>query len=166
MKLITKNIKRKLINSMKYHPLGQRGFTPFSKAGGFNNKDISNYVSYANESLLSVVIVESKEGLERLDEIVEIDGVDVVYFGAYDISQSLGHPGEVKHPEVVKSIQKGVELVSRKGKFSGGFVPQSKDDIKWLLDMGMRFITYEVDSSMIQTHVGGITDWFHEEANK
>ena len=71
-----------------------------------------------------------------------------------------------KHPEVVRSIQKGVELVSRKGKFSGGFVPQSKDDIKWLLDMGMRFITYEVDSSMIQTHVGGITDWFHEEANK
>ena len=156
----------KFIKSMKYFPLGQRGFTPFSKAGGFNNKNSSDYVSYANESLLSVVIVESKEGLERLDEIVEIDGVDVVYFGAYDISQALGYPGEAKHPEVVRSIQKGVELVSRKGKFSGGFVPQSKDDIKWLLDMGMRFITYEVDSSMIQTHVGGITDWFHEETNK
>jgi len=156
----------KLIKSMKYHPLGQRGFTPFSKAGGFNNKNISDYVSYANNSLLSVVIVESKEGLENLEEILEIDGIDVVYFGAYDISQSLGHPGEVKHPEVVKSIKKGVDFVSRKGKFAGGFVPQSRDDIKWLLDMGMRFITYEVDSSIIYTHVGGVADWFHEEVKK
>jgi len=156
----------KLINSMKYHPLGQRGFTPFSKAGGFNNKNTSNYVSYANDSLLSVVIVESKEGLERLDEIVEVDEIDVVYFGAYDISHALGRPGEVKHPEVVRSIQKGVELITRKGKFAGGFVPQSRDDIKWVLDMGMRFITYEVDSSIIRNHVGVLTDWFHEEFNK
>jgi 4-hydroxy-2-oxoheptanedioate aldolase len=161
-----KRDSKKLIQSIKYYPSGNRGFSPFSKAGGFSNKNISDYVNYANESLLSVVIVESKEGLERLDEIAEIDGIDVVYFGAYDISQALGYPGEAKHPEVVRSIQKGVELVSRKGKFSGGFVPQSKDDIKWLLDIGMRFITYEVDSSMIQTHVGGITDWFHEETNK
>jgi len=156
----------KLIKSMKYHPLGERGFTPFSKAGGFNNKNTSNYVSYSNDSLLSVVIVESKEGLQGLEEIIEIDEIDVVYFGAYDISQALGYPGEVKHPEVVKSIQKSVELVSRKGKFSGGFVPQSKDDIKWILDMGMRFITYEVDSSIIQTHLGGVTDWFREEVSK
>jgi len=156
----------KLIKSMKYHPLGERGFTPFSKAGGFSNKNTSDYVSYANDSLLSVVIVESKEGLERLEEIIEVDEIDVVYFGAFDLSQALGHPGEVKHPKVVKSIQKGIELVSRQGKFSGGFVPQSIDDIKWILDMGMRFITYEVDSSIIQAQVGGVTDWFHEEVNK
>ena len=158
-----KRDSKKLIQSIKYHPLGKRGFTPFSKAGGFSNKNISNYVNYANESLLTVAIVESKEGLEKLDEISEIDGIDVVYFGAYDISQSLGYPGEVKHPEVVKSIQKGVEIILKQGKFAGGFVPQSKDDIKWILDMGMRFITYEVDSSIIQTHLGGVTDWFREE---
>jgi len=156
----------KLIKSMKYHPFGERGFTPFSKAGGFNNKNTSEYVSYANDSLLSVVIVESKEGLEKLEEILEVGEIDVVYFGAFDLSQALGHPGEVKHPEVVKSIKKGIELVTNQGKFSGGFVPQSKDDIKWILDMGMRFITYEVDSSIIQSHVGNITDWFHEDCIK
>jgi len=156
----------KLVSSVKYHPSGERGFTPFSKAGGFNNRNTSDYVKRANSETLSVVIIESKEGLDRLDEIVDVDGVDVVYFGAYDLSQALGHPGEVRHPEVIESIQKGVQLVSRKGKWAGGFVPQSKDDIKWLLDMGMRFITYEVDSSIIHRHVCGITDWFEEELKK
>lgn len=156
----------RLGNSVKYHPSGARGFTPFSKAGGFNNRDTPGYVKRANEATLSVVIIESKEGLDRLDEIVDVDGVDVVYFGAYDLSQSLGYPGDVRHPGVVASIQKGVEVVTRKGKWAGGFVPQSKDDIKWLLDMGMYFITYEVDSSIIHTHVRGITDWFDEEVRK
>jgi 4-hydroxy-2-oxoheptanedioate aldolase len=157
---------QKMIQSMKYHPAGFRGFTPFSKAGGFKNKDTSEYVDYANETLLSVVIIESKNALDRLEEILEIDEIDVVYFGAYDISQALGFPGEVKNIKVVKSIQKGVEAVIRSGKFAGGFVPQSKDDIKWLLDMGMRFITYEVDSSLIFKHMNSITDWFNQDSIK
>lgn len=157
---------KKLVSFVKYHPSGARGFTPFSKAGGFSNKDTAGYVKCANESTLSVVIIESKEGLDRLDEIVDVDGVDVIYFGAYDLSQALGHPGEVRHSDVVASIQKGVEVVTKKGKWAGGFVPQSKDDIKWLLDMGIRFITYEVDSSIIYNHVRGITDWFEEEVSK
>jgi len=156
----------RLVNSVKYHPSGARGFTPFSKAGGFNNRDTAGYVKRANEATLSVVIIESQEGLDRLDEILDVDGIDVVYFGAYDLSQALGYPGEVRHSAVVGSIQKGVEIVTRKGKWAGGFVPQSKDDIKWLLDMGMRFITYEVDSSIINTHVRGITDWFEAEVEK
>ena len=155
-----------LVNCVKYHPSGERGFTPFSKAGGFNNRDTAGYVKRANEATLTVVIIESKEGLETLDEIVDVDDIDVIYFGAYDLSQALGHPGEVRHPDVVSSIQKGVELVNRKGKWAGGFVPQSQDDIKWLLDIGMRFITYEVDSSIIYTHIRGISDWFQEEVGK
>lgn len=156
----------KVVNSTKYSPSGMRGFTPFSKAGGFTNRDTAGYVQRANEATLSVVIIESKEALNRLEEIVDVDGIDVIYFGAYDLSQALGHPGDVRHPEVVHSIQKGVEVVTRKGKWAGGFVPQSKDDIKWLLDMGMRFITYEVDCSIIHSHVSGVTDWFEKEISK
>ncbi len=161
---ISNNIEASnLVSSSHYYPLGQRGFTPFSKAGGFNNKNVSNYVQTANDSILTVVIIESKEGLDNLDQIIEIEGIDVVYFGAYDLSQALGYPGEVKRPVVVDEIRKGVNAVSRSGKWSGGFVPQSRDDIKWLLDMGMRFITYEVDSSIIYTNIHAVSTWFNEE---
>ena len=127
---------KNLVSSVKYCPLGERGFTPFSKAGGFaTNASASEYVKVANKNTLTVVIVESKEGLEKLDEIIAIDGVDVVYFGAYDLSQALGHPGDVFHPDIVKAIREGVDLVSGQGKWAGGFVPKSRDDIKWLLVM-------------------------------
>lgn len=152
---------KKLVSSVKYHPLGQRGFTPFSKAGGFNNSDTSGYVKRVNQSTLSIVIIESREGLDRLDEILE-EEIDIVYFGAYDLSQALGHPGDVRHSDVIQSIRDGVEKVNRSGKWAGGFVPQSRDDIQWLLDLGMRFITYQVDSSIIHRHVRGVVDWFSE----
>jgi len=156
----THNAAKKLVSSVKYPPLGGRGFTPFSKAGGFTNSKASDYVKIANEATLSVVIIESKEGLKNLDEIIAVDEVDIVYFGAYDLSQALGHPGDIYHTDVVKEIRKGVGLVSRQGKWSGGFVPKSKDDVKWLLDMGMHFITYEVDNSILQSHLHNVMDWF------
>lgn len=157
---------RRLAQAIKYHPLGERGFTPFSKAGGFSNQRTADYVATANAEVVGVAIVESIDGLSNLEEIAAQDGIDVVYFGAYDLSQALGYPGEPRHPEVVAAIRGGAERVRQAGKCAGGFVPQSKDDIKWLLDLGMRFITYEVDSSILFKHVRDIRDWFVTEAGE
>ena len=79
------------------------------------------------------------------------------------ISQVLGCPGDVKNIKVINAIKSGVEKANINGKYAGGFVPQSKDDVKWLLDMGMKFITYEVDSSIIYTQARGVSDWFKDE---
>ena len=149
-----------LVNAVKYHPQGSRGFTPFSKAGGFTNTNVDEYVGRAINETLNIVIVESKEGLNNLEEILKVDAIDIIYFGAYDLSQALGHPGNTKHPDVVQAIQQGVDMVNNAGKYAGGFVPQNKDEIQELLDMGMKFITYEVDSSIIHKLVSGISSWF------
>ena len=161
--MINKITTSSFINSIKYHPKGRRGFTPFSKAGGFSNKKIDEYIRISNEQIIGVVIIESKEGMINLEEIVMQDGVDIVYFGVYDLSQSLGHPGNVKHASVIQEIQNGVNIVNKYGKCAGGFVPQSKDEIKWLLDIGMRFITYDVDASILNHHLNDISEWFDNE---
>ena len=149
-----------LVDATKYHPQGNRGFTPFSKAGGFTNVNVDKYVGRAIDETINIVIIESKEGLDNLEEILKVDAIDIVYFGAYDLSQALGHPGNTKHPEVVQAIQQGVNLVNGADKYAGGFVPQSKNEIQELLDMGMKFITYEVDSSIIHKHVDDVSSWF------
>jgi len=156
----------RLAQAIKYYPHGMRGFTPFSKAGGFSNQRTAEYVHVANRETVGVAIVESLAGLANVEEISAQEGIDVVYFGAYDLSQALGHPGEPRHPEVVAAIRQGVERVQKLGKCAGGFVPQSKDDVKWLLDFGMRFITYEVDSSILFRHVRDLRDWFAMEIAK
>jgi 4-hydroxy-2-oxoheptanedioate aldolase len=150
---------RQLVNATKYYPNGDRGFTPFSKAGGFNNDNILTHIKRSIDETINIVIIESKEGLDNLEQIASTDSIDVVYFGAYDLSQALGYPGEIRHPNIIKEIKKGVNIVNKLGKHSGGFVAQSKGDINELVDMGMRFITYEVDSSIIYSHVKGMTDW-------
>ena len=156
----------KLAQAIKYHPNGMRGFTPFSKAGGFSNQRTAEHVLTSNRQTAGIVIVESLAGLNNVEEIAAQDGIDVIYFGAYDLSQALGHPGEPRHPNVVAAIRQGTERVERLGKCAGGFVPQSKDDIKWLLDLGMRFITYEVDSSILFRHVRDLREWFAMETSK
>ena len=152
-----------LVNVTKYYPLGSRGFTPFSKAGGFTNENTSSYIERAIYETINVVVIESKNGLDNLEQIVEVENIDIVYFGAYDLSQALGHPGDVNHPDVVKAIRKGTEQVNRAGKYAGGFVPQTRDSIKLLIDIGMKFITYEVDSSIIHNQARDIVDWLSNE---
>jgi 4-hydroxy-2-oxoheptanedioate aldolase len=154
------------VDATKYHPQGNRGFTPFSKAGGFTNVNVDKYVGRAIDETINIVIIESKEGLDNLEEILKVDAIDIVYFGAYDLSQALGHPGNTKHPEVVQAIQQGVNLVNGADKYAGGFVPQSKNEIQELLDMGMKFITYEVDSSIIHKHVDDVSSWFLRTKNE
>jgi len=159
----SRSLANRLVQYTKYSPEGGRGFTPFSKAGGFNNKYAKEYISRANRELINVVIIESKQGLDKLEDILTVEGIDVVYFGAYDLSQSLGCHGNIKDERVVNAIKQGVDLVNRHGKYAGGFVPQTQEEIKCLLDMGMKFITYQVDSSVIYNNLRVTKDWFLKE---
>lgn len=151
---------RKLARSAKYHPQGMRGFTPYTRPGGFGAVPGKDYAAKANALTLTTAIVESKEGLSNLDEILEVEGLDIVYFGAYDLSQALGVPGEVRHKTVVDAVKKAAAKASKAGKVAGGFVAKSKDDVKWQLDLGLRFITYDVDSSVLLQGYRGVTEWF------
>jgi 4-hydroxy-2-oxoheptanedioate aldolase len=117
----------------------------------------------ANAFTVTGVIIESMNGINQLDEILNIEDLDIIYFGAYDLSQDLGVPGEVSNKKVVSVIESAVNKVVSGGKCAGGFVPQSKDDVKRLMDMGIKFITYNVDSDILYRPVNDIVEWFESE---
>jgi len=105
-----KSEAKNFINNIKYDPLGSRGFSPFTKSGGFDNKDLK-YKDKANSLITSIVIIEDLEGLNNLDEILEIESIDIIYFGAYDLSQSLGLTGDVYNDKVISLVKTGVQKV-------------------------------------------------------
>ncbi|PIQ83377.1 MAG: hypothetical protein COV75_07825 [Candidatus Omnitrophica bacterium CG11_big_fil_rev_8_21_14_0_20_63_9] len=154
---------RRLIEAAKYPPQGSRGFSPFSRAGGFTNLDAATYPARANTFTLTATIVESRRGMEALKEILTLEDLDVVYFGAYDLSQEAGVPGDWRHAKVLPTITRGVQQVAAAGKAAGGIVAESQDDVKRLLDMGMRFITYDVDSAILARPVQRLAEWFAKE---
>jgi 4-hydroxy-2-oxoheptanedioate aldolase len=151
---------KNFVANTKYSPLGNRGYTPFTKSGGFTNRNNDSYLSKANDFTFSSIIIESLEGLSNLDDILKIENLDLIYFGAYDLSQALGFTGNNKHPKVISTIEIAVQKVINSGKLAGGFVAQSQDDISWLLDIGIKFIIYNVDSDIILNNTKTINNWF------
>ena len=145
----------------RYAPRGMRGFSPFTKAGGYTNARGGAYAKTANELIAVAALIESKAGLDALDQILEEPGIDIVYFGAFDLSQALGVPGEVKSPKVVGAIRDAVLKVRAKGKFAGGFVAFTQDDVRWQIDLGLTFITFGVDTGLLYQAVRPVTEWFH-----
>jgi len=150
-----------LVSFSKYSPMGQRGFSPFTKAGNFNDKEINKHIQNSNDLLLGVII-ESVEGLDNLNEILEVNEIDLVYFGAYDISQSLGFPGDVKNPEVLEILEDGISKVKQVKKICGGFVAKDEEDVKWLVDMGIDFVTYQTDSLALYEAMNSISNFFEK----
>lgn len=155
-----------LIESVKYPPLGRRGFTPFSRAGGFQSDSSGTHTSRANDLTLTAAIVESREGLERIDELLCAEELDVIYYGAYDLSQALGVPGQPQHPEVVRTIRAAAAKTLKAGKCPGGFVAHSIDDIRRQREMGLRFITYGVDNALLFKACREATTWFASGRNQ
>jgi len=152
-----------LASALRYQPAGGRGFTPFSKAGGFSNRNVEAHIERSNRGVIGVAIVESVEALEVAADIAMVDGIDVVYFGAYDLSQALGFPGQPRHQAVVEAITEGVKRVRAVDCCAGGFVPQDRSGIVELLEMGMGFITYDLDSSILFRHLAELAEWFEGE---
>lgn len=107
------------VRAGKYSPAGTRGACPWVRAAGYNAKDWNAYLDWANKETMVVLTIESKEGVENIDEILQVPGIDAIMVGAFDMAQSLGIPGQITHEEVVsridlvskKVIEKGIPLI-------------------------------------------------------
>jgi len=92
-----------LVRAARYAPLGTRGITG-GRTTGFGSIPLPEYLKRANEQILTVAMIEDREALEVLDEIVSVEGLDMVLEGAIDLSQSLGIPAQVDHPRLQEAI--------------------------------------------------------------
>lgn len=110
---------RKIVNWAHYAPEGCRG-VGLARAHGYGMR-FSEYIERANQDTVVVIQAEQIEAVERIEEIVAVPGVDGVFVGPYDLSASLGHLGEVNHPEVTAAIDKVFTACREAGKAAGVF---------------------------------------------
>lgn len=99
----TEEEARSAVRWSLYPPQGERS-VGVSRAQGYGLK-FGEYVNQANKDLLIVVQVEHTEGVMNIEAIVGVPGIDVILIGPYDLSGSLGVPGEIQHVEVEKAIE-------------------------------------------------------------
>ena len=148
----------------KYHPQGERGFSPFTRAGSYGI-ELEEYANRANENTLVVLNVEGLEGLRNLKQIAGVPNIDVIFIGPFDLSQSMGKPGKIENPEVIKSIRHSVGIVKSKGLACGSFAHNSQY-LDILISCGVQYITYMVDSAMILQAYRDLYEKFNKKKNE
>ena len=138
---------RLAVESVKYYPKGKRGFSPFTRAARYG-LDAQGHTGNSNDKTIVVLNIEGVDGVRNLRKIVKVPDIDVIFIGPYDLSQSLGKPGQIEDGEIIECIGKSVKIAEAQGLACGSFARDMKY-LEILLDCGVRYVTYMVDSAVI-----------------
>jgi 2-keto-3-deoxy-L-rhamnonate aldolase RhmA len=148
-----------IVKATRYPPEGTRGFGPL-RASRYS-MDYPDYFARANQNMLVSFVLETKEALANLEEIMAVPGVDALCFGLFDLCISLGlNPMEMPFPEVEAEIDRAVEA-GRKAGVAVGVGVASPDELHRRLDQGLRFIPYGTDYMLLAGAAKQGLDAFH-----
>jgi len=133
------------VSASRFHPLGSRGFNPFVRAADFSARATAEFFARANDEVALILQIESKAGIEAVDGILTLAGIDALFIGPYDLSQSLGIPGETSHPSVFAAGERIVKSCEARGVAAGVFTNGEQDARRWI-EIGVRYLCLSVDT--------------------
>lgn len=148
----------KIVIASKYPPAGQRS-VGLTRAHGYG-ESFSKYLSTANSDLIIMAQIEHEEGVKNIDSILNVSGIDSIFIGPYDLSASMGLPGQVQHPDVINAIQ----LVKKKCADAGmpyGIFASGPEPLRQEIKDGCRYLLCGVDSSLMSAALRDLADRIH-----
>jgi 4-hydroxy-2-oxoheptanedioate aldolase len=142
----------------KYPPAGTRGYNPFTRVENYSIRGTSK-ARNTNAFSINGVIIENRTAALDLDRILDVEDLEIVYLGAYDMSVALGKPGDMKNPELVKFMELSIDKILKAKKIAG-VMAQSVESIKHYRELGACFIVTGVDSFLIGNKFSTLKDDF------
>jgi 4-hydroxy-2-oxoheptanedioate aldolase len=133
------------VASVKYHPSGVRGLAGTRAASYGQAMPLKEYTKRANEETLIVAHIETAEAVERLDTILGVKGLDVVFIGPTDLSHSFGVPGDTQHPRVKEAVERIVTMTLESAIALGIFVGNAGAGAEWCR-RGARYVAVGLES--------------------
>jgi 2-keto-3-deoxy-L-rhamnonate aldolase RhmA len=135
---------KRVVAAAKFPPQGIRGFS-FCRGNNYG-VDFDQYVRQTNQDIAVVVMIESKDAIDNIDEILSVDGVDGVFIGPYDLSGSYGIPGKTNDTLVQEGCRRVLDACASAGKSAGlHVVIPSVENIEKALADGFTFIAIGAD---------------------
>jgi len=134
---------RELVRACHYPPKGVRGVgATAARATMFGS--VSEYIQTADQEVCLLVQVENRAGIDALDEILQVEGIDGVFIGPADLSTDMGHQGNSAHPEVRAAIADAITRIKAAG-IAPGILGVSEEATQAYLDMGAQFLAVGID---------------------
>ena len=144
---------KKVIEYSKYTPMGNRGVSLYRPHTGFEKLPSGiEYMKQCNEQNFIICQMESKKGVENVDAILDIDGVDAVFVGPNDLSQGYGIFGQLDNPILGEAIDKVIAAADAHGKYSGIFTAGPAVGMKKWIDKGMKVNLWSNDTTMLKNY--------------
>tara|TARA_Y100001934_G_C12315569_1_gene757250 strand:- start:456 stop:1235 length:780 start_codon:yes stop_codon:yes gene_type:complete len=135
---------KKVVDAVKYPPIGSRGVGLF-RAQDYS-LDLDNYQKWNEKESIVIVQIEDIKAINNLESILDVDGIDGFIVGPYDLSASMGFPGDFENPSVIKAFNKLEKFVSSSPKSWGHHIVNPNPDIVIdKINMGYTFIAFGVD---------------------
>jgi 2-dehydro-3-deoxyglucarate aldolase/4-hydroxy-2-oxoheptanedioate aldolase len=139
---------RNIVASVRYPPLGRRGVGILYRDDWIEGS-VAATMEQVNRELLVIAQIETAGGIEHLDEIATVDGIDVLWIGHFDLTASLGIAGEFEHSDYLAAVDRVLE-VSRRTSKAAGIMAGTVEDGLGALERGFRAIAYGGDLWLYQ----------------
>ncbi|MFD0666575.1 aldolase/citrate lyase family protein [Ramlibacter sp. MAHUQ-53] len=152
---------RAAVRAIRYAPQGIRGMGGSVRASNFGRT--TDYVARAHEELCLLVQVETREALGQIEAIAAVDGVDGIFIGPADLSASLGHPGNLRHPEVDAAINDAIRRIRACGK-APGILMVDEARARECLDLGAQFVAVALDMLVLRNGLDAAAARFRKDA--
>ncbi|MBA3450629.1 MAG: aldolase [Chloroflexia bacterium] len=138
-----------IVDSAKYPPTGRRGAAFGVAHDDYTGGDIIAKMASANDEVLLIVQIETGQGVENADAIAAVDGIDVLWIGHFDLTNSLGIPGQFTHPTYLDAVQRVLAACQAHDKTPGIMVGDVETG-QGLLAQGFRAMAYSGDLWLYQ----------------
>lgn len=138
-----------LVQYSKYAPLGNRGVSLLRAHTGYGKvSNARDYMDHVNEQTILMAQIESETGVENVEQILGVDGIDVAFVGPNDLTQSMGIIGQKDHPKYLQAIDKIIKAAKDNKKFSGIHL-MSVSELKPYIEKGMTCNFWSNDLSLL-----------------
>ena len=140
----SKEAAEKAIQAAKFSPEGNRGCNRYVRAGGYSSKSKEDFFVKSNEETSVILQVEGQDGVAAVSDILKLKGLDVLFVGPYDLSASLGVPGQVDHPKVIEQMNYIMAEAKEQGVAVGFFVDDAQKAAEWK-NRGVQYVSFSGD---------------------
>ena len=138
-----------IAQSAKYPPVGKRGAAFGVAHDDYSGGSPAEKMASANEELLLIAQIETAVGVENVEQIAAVDGIDVLWIGHFDLTNFMGIPAQFEHPRYLEAVKRVIAACDAAGK-TAGIMAGSVADAQQSLDQGFRIVAYSGDLWLYQ----------------
>jgi 4-hydroxy-2-oxoheptanedioate aldolase len=150
--ILTAEEAEDIVRKAKFPPRGDRGIGSLCFSGRWGTANTLEWIKWSDEEQMVGVMIEDYRTMEQIDEIMAVEGLDYVLFGASDYAISIGLPGQGGHPKVMEALKETIRAADRHGKYvCKGVGYPWVENAKKMVELGCHMIEMGHDASILRT---------------